>query len=225
MNKKIIKSLLAGILGVLLIGTVFAGCSSKSPKSITVEKQEYLLGNIGAEYDFSKDLIIDGGAEDSKINFTSSDEAIVKISDEGVITAKNFGSVTITAASDTDKSVSATADILVYPYYGVYSAEKYIDAMGCDISVSLTLNEDGTYKYYRAPMYVDLDGGGEMPELEDIGKYAASGNKITFTGEYLNEFTLDFQIDLGSAYMQGNVPTGGASTQMQLLQSSADSDN
>ena len=221
MNNKMIKSLAVGLICVFVIGA-FAGCSSKAPASITVETQEYLLGNIGEEYDLSKDLIIEGGNENPALSFTSSDESVAEVSESGVITAKNLGSVTITAASQENKNAFVSVDVLVYPYYGVYSAMKYIDAMGCDIRVRLNINEDGTYQYYRYPMYVDLSGGGDMPELEDSGIYAVSGNKLTFSGEYLNEFSMNLQLSEGNAYLQGDVPTGGASTQMQMLQNSAE---
>lgn len=57
-------------------------------------------------------------------------------------------------------SLSAVCDL-----YGTYAGAKVIDAMNCEIAVEITLNEDGTYSYYRAPMVVQMEGGGAATEM------------------------------------------------------------
>lgn len=98
---------------------------------------------------------------------------------------------------------------------GTYSGEKYIEAMNCDISVTITLEEDGTFTYYRGPMV--MEGIGEMPDLTDKGTFETEDGEITFLADELGEYTLDFiENGDGTTSMEGNVPTGGPTTEMSL---------
>lgn len=97
---------------------------------------------------------------------------------------------------------------------GNYAGSKTIEAMNCEITVNMTLNEDGTYSYYRAPMNSamtdDEDG------LNDAGTYVVDGTEAVFTGENLGEFTLTITKDDEDAVLTGKLPTGGPSTEMTL---------
>lgn len=97
---------------------------------------------------------------------------------------------------------------------GNYTGSKTIEAMNCEITVNMTLNEDGTYSYYRAPMNSavtdDEDG------LNDAGTYVVDGTEAVFTGENLGEFTLTITKDDEDAVLTGKLPTGGPSTEMTL---------
>lgn len=99
---------------------------------------------------------------------------------------------------------------------GTYEGTKTIEAMNCDITVRVTLEEDGTYTYYRAPMLISMGEESEMPELEDAGTYEVAEQEITFTGEELGEFTvlIDTEEELWS--LEGKIPTGGPSTELSL---------
>ena len=218
MKSKIKMVLCCCAIGALMVALLTA-CGARVPDSITLKTSALMLGGIGETYDLSKDVKIDGGSH-TKLKYSTSDTSVAEVSESGVVTAKGFGSVTVSAA--TDENVKATADVLVYNYRGIYTATKYIDAMGCDIRIRLKLNDDGTYEYYRYPMTVALSGGGLMPSLSDGGTYTVTGNQLVFTGKYLSEFELSFQINAGEATLSGSMPTGGANTQMQMLLNSTD---
>lgn len=101
-------------------------------------------------------------------------------------------------------------------YCGTYTGEKHIDAMNCDIEIRITLNEDGTYSYYRAPMLIELEGSAEMPELTEEGTYVVEDEEIFFTGEELGEYEATLQVTEETASMEGSLPTGGPTTDMIL---------
>lgn len=220
MKTKILTTLVFCAVGVLAAALLTA-CGSKAPDGIALKTSALLLGDVGETYDLSKDVEINGG-DDAKLKYSVSDTSVAEVSENGVVTAKGFGSVTVTVSAAADENVKATADVLVYGYRGIYTATKYIDAMGCDVRVRLKLNGDGTYEYYRYPMTVALSGGGSMPSLSDNGTYIASGNQFTFTGKYLGGFELSFRINAGEATLSGSMPTGGAKTQMILLLNSTE---
>ena len=131
-----------------------------------------------------------------------------------MITATGYGVTTIIATSAADETVSASMDVAVYDLFGTYSGVKKIEAMGCDVAVDIVLKEDGTYSYYRAPMEVALNGGGEM---EAEGTYVMAGTEITFTDDVLGEYTAVFLISDEKGCLTGKLPTGGAATEMELV--------
>lgn len=203
--------------------TLSVGCIEKAPDKIELKVSELMLAGTGEAYDISKEVITEGGSDSPKLKYKVSDESIAVVDDNGVITAKGQGTVVVTVASSVDEGIAAAADVLVYPYHNTYSAVKYIEAMGCNIRIRLALNPDGSYDYYRYPMNVALSGGGQMPSLSDKGSYKTSGGKFTFTGDILGEFTMDFKIEDKTAYLEGDMPTGGATTHMKLMINSKES--
>ena len=206
----------AAILCIAALALSLAACKGKAPEKIELSEKAFLMGSAGETLNIKEKVTVTGNA-DAKLKYSVSDPAVAEVSEDGVITAKGFGSAVITISAEADENVNTSADILVYPYAGKYAGTKYIDAMGCDITVEITLNSDGTYEYYRAPMNVALEGGGEMPELTDAGTFVVTESEFVFTGEYLGEFKLSFKIASDSAALEGSVPTGGAPTQMQLM--------
>lgn len=207
----------AFILSMALLCMALVGCGGKAPKAVVPNVTQVLLNAAGESYALS---VATEGVENAPVNYVSSATGVAEVSGSGVITATGSGIATITVSAAADESVYATVDVMVTPFLGVYTAEKYIDAMGCDVRVRLTLLEDGTYTFYRYPMYVDLAGGGDMPELTDQGSFLNSGAQFDFKGELLGAFSLTFQAGSEGLTLQGSVPTGGASTQLQLVQNS-----
>ena len=208
-------------LGLIFLLAGVSACGQKGPKSISLEKNEFMLNGIGATYDIKEDVSADGGDFDA-LTYKSTDETVAVVSADGIIEARGLGSAQIRVESAANSNVSAAMEIFVYPYCGIYTAEKYIDAMGCDIRIRMSLNEDGTYEYYRYPMNVALSGGGEMPGLDDTGIYTLESSEFTFSGDFLGEFPMNFKVSDGNGFLDGKIPTGGASTQMQLMLNSTD---
>ena len=128
------------------------------------------------------------------------------------------------AAAGTDSEADSEGD--AKELLGTFKGEKHIDAMNCDITVEITLKEDGTFLFYRAPMKVDMNGGGEMPEQKDEGTYEVDGNEISFKGEEMGEFQVtvktedaekeDAESEEAVLTLEGKIPTGGPSTDMTL---------
>lgn len=216
MNMK--KILTTGVVAAsALLVPVFVGAEGNAPESIQFEEAAYLLPALGETYDAAAALEISGDGAGSEMIYSTFDESVAEVSEDGVVTATGYGITTIIASSAVDETVSASMDIAVYDLYGTYSGVKTIEAMGCDVAIDITLNEDGTYSYYRAPMEVQMSGGGEMPELEEEGTYEMTGTEITFTGESLGEYTASFSIEDENGCLEGKLPTGGAATDMKLV--------
>lgn len=205
---------------ILLAVTLLTSCGKAAPTAITIASDGILLRGAGDTADLSARITAEG-AVNAELAFQSSDPAVVEVNNNGFLTARKNGSATVTVFAAANRNVFASVDVLVYDFTGVYTAQKYIDAMGCDIRVRLSLDANGTFSYYRYPMVVALDGGGQMPPLSDSGSYAVSGSKVTFTARSLGEYTLDLHTANGVATMEGKVPTGGAPTQMLLVQNTA----
>ena len=132
-------------------------------------------------------------------------------------TEKKEAATEATAKSDSEADSEVDAEELL----GTFKGEKHIDAMNCDITVEITLKEDGTFLFYRAPMKVDMNGGGEMPEQKDEGTYEVDGNEISFKGKEMGEFqvtvkTEDAESEEAVLTLEGKIPTGGPSTDMTL---------
>ena len=150
--------------------------------------------------------------------FTTSDETVATVDEAGVVTAVADGIATIVAVSAGDTSVYAYMDVAVYNYLGLYSGSKLVEMMGCDIAVDITLNLDGTFAYYRAPLVINMEGGGEMHEIFDQGTFVVNGNEVVFTADELGEFSLMLTFVDGVACMTGKIPTGGPTTEMTIDQ-------
>lgn len=128
------------------------------------------------------------------------------------------------AAADTDSEADSEVDAA--ELLGTFKGEKHIDVMNCDITIEITLKDDGTFLFYRAPMKVDMNGGGEMPEQKDQGTYEVDGNEISFKGEEMGEFQVtvktedaekeDAESEEAALTLEGKIPTGGPSTDMTL---------
>ena len=216
--KKFFVILLALVLPAALLLT---GCGSKAPDSIGITGGDIMLGEIGETLDLTQRITTEG-SEGAELTYSSSDSSVVTVDEQGCITAAGYGSAAVTVSAKADPSVQDTVNLLVWPYQGIYTASKYIDAMGCEIRIRLTLYPDGSFAYYRYPMVVALDGGGQMPWLEDEGSYTAEGAEFRLNGDYLGEYVLTFQLADGEASLTGSVPTGGASTQIKLILNDTD---
>lgn len=203
------------MLAIFSASAVFmTACSEeKKPESITVGTNAVMLASEGATYDLNEEISIEPEEAQVKLTFTSSDEAIVQVSEDGVLTAVDFGTAVITV-DVLDSDLSASVDVAVCNLYGEYSATKTIEAMNCDITVNMILNTDGTYSYYRAPMNSSMTN--DETGLEDAGTYEINGSEIVFTGENLGEFTLTMTMDYEGVVLSGKIPTGGPSTDMTL---------
>lgn len=197
---------------------LMAACGKTAPTAITAQTDGIVLRTAGDTADLAALLSVEGAKDEAQLVYVSSDPSVADVSDAGLVTAAGNGTATITVSAAADASVFAAIDVLVADYTGGYTAAKYIDAMGCDIRVTVTLHADGTFDYYRDPMTVDLDGGGEMPGLSDSGSYTVNGSSVTFAAEKLGEYTLQLRVADGRASLEGKIPTGGAPTQMTLLQ-------
>ena len=174
MNRK--KLFVTGMATLCVLGVpAAAGAQGKVPESIQFEEAAHLIPGLGSTYDAAAALEISGDDANEEIIFSTYDDSVAEVSGEGVITATGYGVTTIIATSAADETVSASMDVAVYDLFGTYSGVKKIEAMGCDVAVDIVLKEDGTYSYYRAPMEVALNGGGEMPALEAEGKLPTGG--------------------------------------------------
>lgn len=219
MKNRLIRNLTAlGILAVSVLGaSVITNCAEAVPEGISFTTDAYILPALDAEFDIASLLEITGENASEEIIYSTYDDSIAEVNEEGMLVANDYGVTTIIASSAADETICASIDVAVCDFYGTYAGTKTIEAMGCDITVELTLEEDGTYSFYRAPMNISMDGGGEMPEMTDIGTYEVNGVEVTFTGEELGEFTVTFQLDEENTFLAGKVPTGGPTTQLELV--------
>lgn len=218
MKNRFIRNLTAlGILAASVLGaSVIANCEEAVPESIAFKTEAYILPTLDAEFDMASILEITGG-DAGEIIYSVYDDTVAEVNEEGMLLAKDYGVTTIIACVAADETICASIDVAVCDFYGMYAGTKMIEAMGCDIDVEITLEEDGTYSFYRAPMNINMDGGGEMPEMTDNGTYEVNGIEVTFTGEELGEFTVTFQLDEDGTSLVGKIPTGGPATQMELV--------
>ncbi len=216
-----IKRFLA-LAGAMLALAALGGCGgAQAPDSVGLANAGYLFREAGETYNLAEDVILEGG-EDAELVFSTSDPSVAEISGEGVLTITGEGTAKVTVAAAADEEICAAADILVCDYTGTYTAEKYVDAMGCSVRITLSLAKDGTFSYYRYPMTVNLEGGGRMEGMEDQGTYVSSGNALRFTGDFTGAFSLAFTQD-GNGRLSGDTPTGGASTAMEFERNSTES--
>lgn len=197
---------------VLVLCLLFTACVAEEEMHFSVSAA--MMAQPGETLDISEMLV--NARED--LLFTSSDETVACVDAAGIVTAVGEGIATIVALSAGNNSIYAYMDVAVYDYLGIYSGAKFIDAMNCNIELEITLREDGTFNYYRAPMNIAMAGGGEMPALEDTGSYAINGNEFVFTSELLGEYSAMFVLADGVGSLQGKMPTGGPSTDMVIAQ-------
>lgn len=99
--KKIKNSLLrciAFVCSFLLVISAFGGCQSKTEKTVTISESS-------VELTINEEITLTAVASDkSKITWSSSNDNIASVSENGVIKAKSAGECTITAASGDTKS-------------------------------------------------------------------------------------------------------------------------
>lgn len=220
MNQKKIMAAAAAVCVLMNVTPVWAA----APEALQFEEEAHLIPGIGETWDAAEELEITGSEGKDGIVYSAFDDAVASVSGDGVVTANGCGTTTIVAASAEDETISTSIDVTVFDFYGMYSGVKTVEAMGCDIAIDLTLNEDGTCFYYRAPMNVSLSGGGEMPALEDEGTWTMTGTTIAITGKELGEFTAEFSLSDNDGVLKGKFPTGGAQTEMELIKQ-ADEEN
>ena len=207
------------ILSAAALTVALAACGGpKAPQTLNLQEEAYLLQAPGDSVELAKEVVIEDEKASKDVTFTVDDPAVVSISAEGVLTAVAPGSARVTVASAVDGSVKDTAEVLVYDFSGVYTTEKYIDAMGCNVRVNLEVLPDGTFRYYRYPMNVNLDGGGLMEGFSDFGTYQTMGGSVHFVGDYFKDFNLKLHLDdQENALLTGKTPTGGATTDMEFV--------
>ncbi len=207
------------IVGALCLSLFGCSVGAKAPEAVVLEQSAFILNGVDTSLQLNAQVQGEEVSED--LLYSVADSSIAEVSEEGLLTAKGEGVTTVTVTSAVDENVQAMADVLVNKYTGVYTGEKYIDAMGTDVRISLELLDDGTFNYYRYPMNVAIEGGGQMPGMNETGTYSASGVEIHFMGETLSEFSAALQLnDGGMMELSGDMPTGGAETAMQLNQTS-----
>lgn len=208
--------MIAGTVAAAMLSvSLSAWAEEASGEEIGFTSEAEIIPALGETFDVSKILKLSD--EEQDILYSSYDDTVAEISEDGVITGTGYGITTIVAALSQDETISASLDVAVFDLYGTYSGEKTIEAMGCDVAIDLTLHEDGTFDYYRAPMEVSLEGGGEMPELKAEGTYELEGAQISFDCEELGGFTAVFGMEDREGYLEGSLPTGGADTEMELV--------
>ena len=209
---RILSILLA--ISLLLLPAAFA---ENAPAPMAFTQGAALLGKAGDTLDAA--ALLENAPE--AVNYVSAEETVATVDANGLVTAVSEGVATIVAISAADNSVYASLDVAVYDYSGLWTGSKHVDAMNCDIDIELTLNEDGTFAFVRAPMTVAISGGGEMPALEDAGTYVIEGGEFRFTADSLGEFSAAFGFDAGAPVLSGKLPTGGPTTDMILARPEA----
>lgn len=210
-NKNI--SMTMGILAAMTAGMLAV---SVEAQDLHFDTEALIVPSLSAACDLSAFLEMDEIGEDTNIQFTTYDENVAEVDEDGVLKANGYGVTTVVAYLESDETVSASMDVAVCDLYGTYTGAKIIDAMNCEIAVEITLHEDGTYSYYRAPMVVQMEGGGEMPDMTDEGTFEIQDTKICFNGEVLGEYITELHIEEEKMYLEGKIPTGGAATEMEL---------
>lgn len=206
------KKLMAILMALCLMASATV-LAEEAPEGMAFSVPAAMLARAEDTLDAAALLL--NPAED--VVYTSSDELVAVVDENGLITAVGDGIATIVAVSASDTSVYAYMDVAVCNYLGLYEGSKHVDAMNCDIDVELTLAADGTFAFYRAPMVIGMDGGGEMPEMSDAGTFVFNGVEFVFTAEQLGEFSLMFTFVEGVPSLSGKIPTGGPSSEMELL--------
>ena len=229
------------VCSAVMLLSVFAGCGGKTVEepdgAAPIQQAETveMTGQSAPEHialDTSAVILLPGETWDAAahtdltgtgaLSYASGSEEVASVSGEGIITAWKEGITAITVSAAADPSVSASLDLLVCEYDTVFTGEKYIEGMGCDIHLRLRLNSDGTFDFYRYPMVVSLAGGGVMPDQIDSGTYTFEESRIAFESESLGQFAMDLRSEGGAGvYLQGEMPTGGARTQMRLDRNTA----
>lgn len=145
-NKNI--SMTMGILAAMTAGMLAV---SVEAQDLHFDTEALIVPSLSAACDLSAFLEMDEIGEDTNIQFTTYDENVAEVDEDGVLKANGYGVTTVVAYLESDETVSASMDVAVCDLYGTYTGAKIIDAMNCEIAVEITLHEDGTYSYYRAP--------------------------------------------------------------------------
>jgi hypothetical protein len=103
MRKQTRKIFLA-VLMALILSVVFIACGTKVD-SVTIDSEDFtLILQVEASKQLSASVLPDGAkAEDKVVTWTSSDEAIAKVSADGLVTAVAQGTADITAAVKSGK--------------------------------------------------------------------------------------------------------------------------
>jgi len=114
----------------------------QEPDSIAVSEEEILLVEIGATEQLEVTLLDAGGApiEDAEITWSSSDEAVATVSEDGVVTAVGSGTATVTAESGDH---SATVEVQVQPATSIQMdpADLSLTSIGATGTVTATLRD------------------------------------------------------------------------------------
>ena len=97
---------------------VSASCSLKvTSVIIDIEEEETITVKEGGEIDL--DVILPEGSEDEELVWTSSDESVVIVNEDGTLTAVGSGTVTITVTTSDGSSYSVTITVEVSGIAGI----------------------------------------------------------------------------------------------------------
>ncbi|TVP49551.1 MAG: hypothetical protein EA350_01845 [Gemmatimonadales bacterium] len=114
----------------------------QEPDSIAVSEEEILLVEIGATEQLEVTLLDAGGTpiEDAEITWSSSDEVVATVSEDGVVTAVGSGTAVVTAESGDH---SATVEVQVQPAASIQMdpADLSLTSIGATGTVTATLRD------------------------------------------------------------------------------------
>ena len=112
---------------------------------IIVEKNDFVL--YKDETDKVEAYIIPEDATNRNINYESSDESIVKVDENGNITAVGEGSTTIIVSSEDDPSVTKTVTVTVkIPVKEVTASDDFTVLIGDERNLEAKVNDDASVK-------------------------------------------------------------------------------
>ncbi len=180
--KKTILIILAVLPIVLLLVIAFATSMLPLLKYIPVEKVEFVdrLNNV---YDTNTVFTVQQGstketilnvyptrATDPTVTYSSSDESICTVDENGVITGIHFGSAIVTARSKEDGSKMAVLNVLVKADtpFAVYLSEKELSlkvsqshTLTVDVDAPVAVDKSVTYVSDN-PDVVSVDANGKL---------------------------------------------------------------
>jgi uncharacterized protein YjdB len=115
---------------------------AQEPDSISINEEELLLVEVGGTEQLEVTLLDAGGApiQDADITWSSSDETVATVTQDGVVTAVGSGTATVTAESG---DFSATVEVQVQPATSIQMdpADLSLTSIGATGAVTATLRD------------------------------------------------------------------------------------